>query len=137
MKFGNNRGTSHSGLHLIDEFKKNVSNAALNAGDITTGQSFAGTLNGRATTVTITDVDLRAKTFKASVNIYGTAKISTFFPVGTSLAQAKEYIKAAWNDHCTYGCSTYGGGDMDIYNQMRNAFGLNWVGMAKMGLQDI
>ncbi len=54
-------------------------------------------------TVTIKSVDLRANTFVADVNIYGTAKESTFFPVGTTLDKAKEYIKAAWKDACTYG----------------------------------
>jgi hypothetical protein len=137
MRFGDKKGGVHSGLHLIGEFTDNATGRALKASDIVKDRVYAGRLNDRATTVTITEVDLRAQTFKASVDIYGTAKISTFFPVGTTLALAKKYSEEAWKDHCTYGSSDYGGGDVDIYKQLRKAFGLNWVGMAKIGTQEI
>ncbi len=137
MKFGDKKGTSHSGLHLIGEFKKTANNQTLAAADIQKDKNYAGKLDTRATSVDIAEVDLRAKTFKASVNIYGTAKVSTFFPVGTTLDKAKEYIRAAWKDHCTYGSSDYGGGDVDIYKQMRAAFGLQWVGQATISGQQI
>jgi hypothetical protein len=119
---GDKKGTSHSGLHLISGFRKD---------------SYTGRLDDRATTVTIKSVDLRAKTFVADVNIYGTAKESTFFPVGATLDAAKGYIKAAWKDACTYGSAAYGGGDVEVYKQMRSAFGLNWVGMATISSQEI
>lgn len=136
MTLGDKKGASHSGLHLIGEFRKTEPAEALKAADIKKDATFAGRLNDRATTVTITEVDARTKTFKASVNIYGEAKVSTFFPVGTTLATAKDYIRAAWRDACIYGSSSYGGGDVDIYKDMRKAFGLNWVGMATMDSQE-
>jgi hypothetical protein len=137
MEYGDQKGTSHSGLHIIEQFKKSSNSQKLAAGDIQTDREYQGTLNERATTVEITAVDLRAKTFIASVNIYSSAKVSTFFPVGTTLEKAKEYIREAWKDHCTYGSSQYGGGDVDIYKQMRDSFALKWVGMATIESQQI
>ena len=108
MDSGDQRGRSHSGLHLIANFTKANGNA-LAGTDIVTGNTFAGgDLGGRNTSVSILDVDLRAKTIRANVNIYGTDKMSTFFPVGTTLTQAKGYIRAAWKDFCTYGSAAYG-----------------------------
>jgi hypothetical protein len=133
---GDKKGTSHSGLHLISGFRKDAG-GALTAADIVANESYTGRLDDRATTVTIKSVDLRAKTFVADVNIYGTAKESTFFPVGATLDAAKGYIKAAWKDACTYGSAAYGGGDVEVYKQMRSAFGLNWVGMATISSQEI
>lgn len=137
MQHGDQRGQSHSGLHLIGDFTK-ANGQILTAQDIVAGNAFAGgRLNGHAATVTIGEVDLRSKTFTADVNIYNHPKTSTFFPVGTSLANAKDYIRAAWRDYCTYGTAAYGGGVVDIYKDMKNAFGLNWVGMATIGGQEI
>ncbi len=136
MVSGDKKGTTHSGLHLISGFVKD-DDSALKAADIKANSSYTGRLDDHATTITIKSVDLRANTFVADVNIYGTAKESTFFPMGTTLDKAKEYIKAAWKDACTYGSSAYGGGDVDIYKQMRTAFGLNWVGLASISSQEI
>jgi len=136
MLYGDKKGGTHSGLHLISAFVKDEG-GALKSADIVANKSFTGRLNDKATTVTIRSVDLRVSTFAADVNIYGTAKESTFFPVDTTLDKAKEYIKAAWKDACTYGSSAYGGGDVDIYKDMRKAFGLNWVGMATISSQEI
>jgi hypothetical protein len=136
MVSGDKRGTSHSGLHLISGFRKNAG-GALTAADIVAGNSFDGRLDDRATNVVIRSVDLRVKTFIADVNIYGTAKQSSFFPVGTTIDTAKGYIRAAWKDACTYGSATYGGGDVEIYKQMRTSSGLNWVGMATISSQEI
>lgn len=136
MQKGDKSGQTHSGLHLLSLFKKS-SGSSLSNSDIARGQEYAGRLDGRATTVTIKSVDARASTFTAAVNIYGVAKTSTFFPVSTSLSQAKDYIQAAWKDHCTYGTTTYGGRDVDIYKQMRTRYGLNWVGMVSIGGQQV
>lgn len=136
MASGDKKGTTHSGLHLISGFVKD-SGGKLASGDLKVNESYTGRLDDRAATVTIKSIDLRASTFVAEVDIYGTGKESTFFPVGTTLEKAKEYIKAAWKDACTYGSSEYGGGDVDIYKDMRKAFGLNWVGMATISSQEI
>ena len=135
MQHGHHSGQTHSGLHVVASFLKNGNNLPIAAPDIVTGAVIQGTVNGRAATLTVSAVDARTRCFKASVNIYGTAKVSTFFPAGTSLATAQGYIQAAWRDHCTYGTTAHGGGDVDIYKQMRAAFGLNWVGMATIGGQ--
>ncbi|HKC62404.1 MAG TPA: hypothetical protein VKB86_02145 [Pyrinomonadaceae bacterium] len=131
MKFGDQSGQSHSGLHLISEFKK-ADEQPLKTSDIVKGRSYTGTLNTRQTTVKIIEVDATTGTFTADVEIYGKAKTSTFFPPALNLAKAKECIEAAWKDHCTYGTAEYGGGNVDIYKQMREKFKLNWLGMAKI-----
>lgn len=135
MLYGDNKGQSHTGLHLLANFLRQTGHPLTN-NDLINGQQYIGTLNNRQTTVTITEVDPRTKTFRASVNIYGTAKVSTFFPLGTTLAQAKNYIMAAWRDYCTYGTGAHGGGAVDIYVQMKAANNLNWAGMATIGGQE-
>ncbi len=136
MKFGDKSGQSHTGLHILFEFTK-TGGQRLSGSDIKRNAQIAGTLNGKSTTGTIKEVDIRAKTFKAEINIYGKIKVSTFFPIGTTLGQAKNYIREAWKDHCTYGSARYGGGDVDIYKQMRTRYNLNWVGMATIAFQQI
>lgn len=136
MKLGDKSGQSHSGLHLLCDFKK-PTGQALQKSDIVQNAVIAGKIGEKSATITITDIDLRATTFKASVDMYGKAKVSTFFPPGMDISKAKECIKAAWINHCTYGTSAYGGADVDIYQQMRSRFGLNWVGMATLGGQEI
>lgn len=136
MKLGDKSGSTHAGLHVIGEFTKD-NGQTLAVRDIVRGASYQGSLSNRQTTVTIKDVDLRAKTFLADVNIYGNIKSSTFFPIGTTLVQAKNFIREAWKDHCIYGSSEYGGGDVEIYNQMRTRFRLNWVGTTKINGQKI
>jgi hypothetical protein len=136
MKFGDKSGQTHTGLHVISEFRTNTGRA-LSAADIAINTTLEGTLNGLSTQITIKDVDGRAKTFKADVRMYTNAKTSTFFPAGTDLVKAKEFINQAWKDHCTYGTSSYGGGKVDIYDQLCQAFKLNWVGMATINGQEI
>lgn len=144
MQFGDRDGTCHGGLHLIGGFRK-ADDQRLALVDLTVNSVYAGRIAtgtgnpapDRAATVTIKEVDPRANTFSAEVNIYGTGKASTFFPIGTSLDQAKNYIRAAYRDACTYGSSQYGGGDVDIYKEMRAKFRLNWIGMATINGQEI
>ena len=72
MQYGDKKGGTHSGLHLISAFVKDEG-GALTSGDIVANNSYTGRLNDKATTVTIKSVDLRASTFVVDVNIYGTA----------------------------------------------------------------
>lgn len=141
MKFGDKKGSSHSGLHIICEFRK-ANGSRLDKADILLGRAYTGRINKAGggdlgATVQITAVDERAGTFTADVTIYGQAKTSTFFPAGTDLAKAKQYIEEAWKDHCTYGTTEYGGQNVDIYRQMRERFGLNWVGLATINAQRV
>jgi hypothetical protein len=133
---GTKKGGTHSGLHLISAFMKDEGDA-LKSGDIVANNSFTGRLNDKATTVTIKSVDLRASTFVADVNIYGTAKESTFFPGGQRWTRRRNISRLPGRARALRDRQEYGGGDVDIYKDMRKAFGLNWVGMATIFSQEI
>jgi hypothetical protein len=139
MAAGDRKSGTHAGLHLASCIR--IGGRALAAGDLSLNNAVDGRVVGhgvdRACTITLLESDTLNGTFKASVDIYGSAKTSTFFPVGTTLDQAKEYIRAAWTDHCHYGSSSYGGGDVDIYSQLRARYGLNWCGIAEINRRKI
>ncbi|RYG92051.1 hypothetical protein EU803_06280 [Loktanella sp. IMCC34160] len=139
MMTGDQRGHTHSGLHLTNYFTRN--GAPMSAGQLALNQDAAGRLIGagvnRAMTVRLLEQDSRSGVFKADVEIYGNSKTSTFFPFGTTINQAKDYIRDAWSDYCHFGTGAHGGKEADIYRQMKAKFGLNWVGLAKIGTQRI